>query len=95
MEINGGKWYVYKKYMVDIYIPLCWDKYLLEFDTEEAAKDFIKVADEELGFDFKDVVITTNIYFKATTPIMNATFYRIRAGVGGIKDYLYDARDKS
>ena len=89
------KWYVYKKYMIDTYVPLFWDKYLLEFDTEEAAKDFIKVADEELGFDFKDVVITTNVYFKTATPILNATYYRIRAGVGGIKDYLYDVRDKS
>ena len=89
------KWYVYKKYMVDTYIPLFWDGYLLEFNTEEAARDFIAVADRELGFDFRDVVVTTNVYFKTETPILNATFYRIRAGYGGIKDYLYDVRDKS
>jgi hypothetical protein len=93
MEINSGKWYVYKKYAVDTYIPLFWDGYLLEFNTEEAARDFIAVADRELGFDFENVVVTTNVYFKTETPILNATFYRIRAGYGGIKDYLYDVRD--
>lgn len=89
------KWYVYKKYMADTYIPLFWDGYLLEFNTEEAARDFIESAVKELDFNFDNVLVTTNIYFNTETPILNATFYRIRAGYGGIRDYLYDVRDKS
>lgn len=86
------KWYIYKKYMFDTYIPLFWDEYLLEFDTKESAEDFIAVAQRELNFDFTNVEIKNTVHFSGSVQFMNATNYRIRAGFGGIKDYLYDIR---
>lgn len=87
------KWYVYKHFAPDIYIPLYWEDKLLEFNTKDAAKDFIKIAKNELGFDFEDVVIEKVEHFKTKDEILNATYLRVRAGYGGIKDYLYDVRD--
>ena len=95
MEFNSGKWYIYKKYWPDIYVPLCWDKYVLEFDTEESAKDFVAKSVTEMLFEDTDITYDQIAYFSVNTETMNATFYRVRAGFGGIKHYLYDTRKEN
>lgn len=82
------KWYVYKHYAPDVFVPLYWDDKILEFNSEEAAKDFIEIADKELGFDFKDVVIESIVHFNTEDGVLNATYLRVCAGDD--HDFLYD-----
>lgn len=85
------KWYVYKHYIPDIFIPLYWDDKLLEFDTKEAAEDFLAVAEDEVGLELDDVVIKNIVYFNTADEILNTTYLRVCAGDD--YDFLYDVRD--
>lgn len=85
------KWYAYKHYIPDIFIPLYWDDKLLEFDTKEAAEDFLAVAKDEVGLELDDVVVKNIVYFNTADEILNATYLRVCAGDD--YDFLYDVRD--
>ena len=85
------KWYVYKHYIPDIFVPLYWDDKLLEFDTKDAAEDFLAVAKDEVGFELDDVVIKNVIHFNTKDEILNATYLRVCAGDD--YDFLYDIRE--
>ena len=87
MEFESSKWYVYKKYGVDTYIPMLWGENILQFDTKEAAEDFMAVAHRELGFKLDKIVYDNVAWFNSEYPIFNATFYRFESRVGG-HDYL-------
>lgn len=92
MEFDSGKWYIYKKYGIDCYIPMLWGENILEFDTKEAAEDFMTVAQRELGFKLDKIVIDNVAWFNSELPRFNATFYRFESRVGG-HDYLRDIRE--
>ena len=92
MEFNSGKWYIYKKYGIDTYIPMLWGENILEFDTKEAAEDFMAVVHRGLGFKFDKIVIDNVAWFNSEFPRFNATFYRFESRVGG-HDYLRDIRE--
>ena len=85
------KWYVYKHYIPDIFVPLYWDDKLLECDTKDAAEDFLAVAKDEVGFELDDVVIKNVIHFNTKDEILNATYLRVCAGDD--YDFLYDIRE--
>lgn len=85
------KWYVYKHYIPDIFVPLCWGESLLEFDTEEAAREFVRVAEQELGLDSEDVVIENIKYFDIENAILNATY--LRACAKDDHTFLRDIRE--
>lgn len=59
MEFETNKWYIYKKYGVDTYIPMLWGENILQFDTKEAAEDFMAVAHRELGLIWTRLYMTT------------------------------------
>ena len=88
------KWYVYKHYIPDNFVPLYWGEKLLEFDTKEAAEDFLVVAKDELSFDFdlEDVVIKNVVHFNTEDEILNAIYLRVRAGDD--YNFLYDIREE-
>ena len=85
------KWYVYKHYIPDIFIPLYWHDKLLEFDTKDAAEDFLTVAKDEVGFELDGVVIKSVAHFNTKDEILNATYLRVCAGDD--HDFLYDIRE--
>lgn len=85
------KWYVYKHYIPDIFVPLYWDDKLLEFDTKDAAEDFLAVAKDELGLELDDVVIKNVAHFNTEDEILNVTYLRVCAGDD--YNFLYDIRE--
>lgn len=92
MEFESNKWYIYKKYGVDTYIPMLWGETILEFDTKESAEDFMAVVHRELGFKLDKIIIDNVVWFNSEFPRFNATFYRFESRVGG-HDYLRDIRE--
>lgn len=92
MEFESNKWYIYKKYGADTYIPMLWGEKILQFDTKEAAEDFMAIAHRELGFKLDKIVIDNVAWFNSELPRFNATFYRFESRVGG-HDYLRDIRE--
>lgn len=94
MEFETNKWYVYKKYGIDCYVPLCWGDNVLEFDSKEAAEDFVRVMCDELGFRGDRVVYDNIAWFYTELPVFNATHYRFGRRVGG-NDYLVDVRKEN
>lgn len=86
------KWYIYKCYNTNIYIPLYWDNYILEFNTEDAAWEFLEVAKQELDFNINGVVIKSEVYFKTKDGTINATYLRVRAASEKARECLYDIR---
>ena len=91
MEFESNKWYIYKKYGVDIYIPMLWGEKILQFDTREAAEDFMAVAHKELGFKLDKIVYDNVAWFSSDYPIFDATFFRFMSRIDG-HDFLYDIR---
>lgn len=85
------KWYVYKHYIPDIFVPLYWGDKLLEFDTKDAAEDFLAVAKDEIGLELDDVVIKNVVHFNTEDEILNATYLRVC--VGDDYNFLYDIRE--
>jgi hypothetical protein len=82
---------VYKHYIPDIFVPLYWDDKLLEFDTKDAAEDFLAVAKDEVGLELDDVVVKNVAHFNTKDEILNATYLRVCAGDD--YDFLYDIRE--
>lgn len=86
------KWYIYKCYNTDIYIPLYWEDCILEFNTEDAAWEFLEAAKQELGFNINGVVVKSEVYFKTKDETINATYLRVRAASEKVREHLYDIR---
>ena len=94
MEFESSKWYIYKKYGVDTYVPMLWGENILQFDTREAAEDFMAVAHRELGFKLDKIAYDNVAWFNSDYPIFDATFFRFKSRIDG-HDFLYDIRKEN